>query len=90
MNRRNDCAEFLARKTYMATRSVLRLSWQRRRMNWDLVVSFYDIECGEDFPESKLMCEVGNLPNWILVGDSPSIQNTIVTAGPPAVFFLWD
>ena len=27
------------------------------------------------------MCEVGNVPNWILVGDSPNIQNTIVTAG---------
>ena len=58
-------------------------------MNCDLVVSFYQIDCREDLPESKLMYEVGNVPNWILVGDSPSIQNTIFTAGPPAVFFLW-
>ena len=57
-------------------------------MNWDVVVCFYEIDIGEDFPESKLMCEVGNVPNWILDGDSPSIQNTIVTAGPPSVFFL--
>jgi len=33
------------------------------RMNWDLVVSFFQIDCGEDFPASKLMCEVGNVPN---------------------------
>ena len=59
-------------------------------MNWDVVVSFYEIDIGEDFPESKLMCEDGNLRKWILVGDSPCIQNTIVTAGPPAVFFLWN
>ena len=45
------------------------------------MVSFYEIDWGEDFTESKLMCEVGNVPNWILVGDSPSIQKTIVTAG---------
>jgi hypothetical protein len=60
------------------------------RMNWDLVVSVYQIYCGEDFPASKLMCEVGHVPNGILVGDSPSIQSTIVTTGPPAVFFLGD
>ena len=59
-------------------------------MNWDLEVSFYEIDCEEDFPAIKLMCEVGNVPNWTLVGDSPSIQNTIVTAGPPSVFLLWD
>jgi hypothetical protein len=58
------------------------------RMNWDLVISFYEIDCGEDFPASKLMCEVGNVPDGILVGGSPSIQSTIVTTGPPAVLFL--
>jgi hypothetical protein len=59
-------------------------------MNWDLVVSFYQIDCGEGFPSSKLMYEVGNVPYGILVGDSPSIQSTIVTTGPPADFFLGD
>jgi hypothetical protein len=59
-------------------------------MNWDLVASFYQIDSGEDFPASKLMCEVGNAPNGILVGGSPSIQSPIVTKGPPAVFFLGD
>ena len=42
-------------------------------MNWDLVVNFYEIDGGEDFPESKMMCEISNVPNCILVGDSPSI-----------------
>jgi hypothetical protein len=59
-------------------------------MNWDLVVSFYQIYCGEDFPASKLMCKVGNVPNAILVGDNPSILSTIVTTWPPGVFFLGD
>ena len=31
-----------------------------------------------------MMSEVSNVRNWILVGDSPSIQNTIITAVPPA------
>ena len=57
-------------------------------MNWDLVVSFYQIDCGEVFPARKLMCEVCNVPNRILIGDSHSIR--IVTTGPPAVFFFWD
>jgi hypothetical protein len=60
------------------------------RMNWDLVVSFYQIDCGEDFPASKLMCEFGNLANGILIGDTPSIQSTIVITGPPTVLFLGD
>jgi hypothetical protein len=59
-------------------------------MNWDLVVSFYQIDCGEDFLASKLMCEIGNVPNGILVRDSRSIQSMIVTTGPPAIFFLGD
>ena len=28
------------------------------QMNWNLVVSLYQIDCAEDFPASKLMCEV--------------------------------
>jgi hypothetical protein len=60
------------------------------RMKWNLVVSFYQIDCGEDFPARKLLCEVGNVPNGILFGDSPSIQSTIVTTEPPVVFFLGD
>jgi hypothetical protein len=58
-------------------------------MNWNLMVCFHQIYCGEDFPASKL-CEVGNVPNGILVADSPSIQNTIVDTGSPTVFFLGD
>jgi len=56
-------------------------------MNWNLVVRFHQIYCGEDFPANKL-CKVGNGPNGILVWDGPSVQSTIVATGSLAVFFL--
>jgi len=43
------------------------------RMNWNLMVCFHQIYCGEDFPASKLLCKVGNVPKGKLAGDSPSI-----------------
>ena len=42
------------------------------RMNWNLVICFYQIQCGEDFPTSEL-CKVGNMPNGILVRNGPSV-----------------
>jgi hypothetical protein len=60
------------------------------RMNWNLMVSFHQIYCGEDSSVSRLLCKVGNVPNGILVGDGRSVQCTIVATGSPAVFFLRD
>jgi hypothetical protein len=60
------------------------------RMNWNLVVCFHHIYGEEDFPASKLLCKVGNVPNWMLVEDGPSVQSAIIATGFAAVFFLWD
>ena len=54
------------------------------------MVCFHQIYCGEDFPASKLLCKIGNVPNEISVGDGPSVQSTIVATGSPPVFFLGD
>ena len=43
-------------------------------MNWNLMVRFHQIYRGEDFPASKLLLKVGNVPNGILVG-GPPFQN---------------
>ena len=59
-------------------------------MNWNLIVCFHQIYCGEDFPASNFLRIVSNVPNGILVGDRPSIQNTIVATDFPAVFFFGD
>ena len=56
-------------------------------MTWNLKVCFHQIYCGEDSPGSTFLCQVGNLPNGILVGDGPSVQSTLVAT---AVFFLGD
>jgi hypothetical protein len=44
------------------------------RMNWNMMVCFHRIYCGEDSPVSNLSCKVGNVLNGILVGDSRSVQ----------------
>jgi hypothetical protein len=59
-------------------------------MNRNLVVCFYQIFCGENFPATKVVYKVGNVLDGILVGDSPSVQSTIVATGSPPVFFLGD
>jgi hypothetical protein len=57
-------------------------------MNWNLIVCFHQIDCGEDFPANKLLCEVVNVLNKLLVWDGPRVQITIVATGSLAVFFL--
>jgi hypothetical protein len=64
--------------------------WNVVRMNWNLMVCFHQIYCGEDSPASRLLCKVGNVPNGILVRDGRSVQCTIVATGSPAVFILGD
>jgi hypothetical protein len=59
-------------------------------MNWNLVVGLYQIYCGENFPAIKVVCKVSNVPHGILVGDSPSVQSTIVAKGSPPVSFFGD
>jgi len=35
------------------------------RMNWNLVICFHQIQCGEDFPTSELLCSlsIGQIKN---------------------------
>jgi hypothetical protein len=44
------------------------------RMKWNLAVCFRQIYCGEDSLVSKLLRNVGNVPNGILAGDSRDVQ----------------
>jgi hypothetical protein len=55
------------------------------RINWNLMVCFHHIYCGEGFSASQLLCKV---PNGILVGDDPSFQSTMVATGSPTVLFF--
>jgi len=58
-------------------------------MDWDLMVSSYQVNLGEGGAAGKAVGVVLDVWYWIPVRDGASVQGSVVSIGPPTVVLLW-